>query len=121
MTVMCPMFFGIPPAAIRRGIVKKLSGAAIRLYVALWHESERCCTRERTLTVAQLRELVGGSPNSYAKARKDLVRAGLVQIEPYGREGFVFHLCDPTTGKGVRTFRCWTSKESSLPELFSRL
>jgi hypothetical protein len=99
MTVMCNSYFGIPHPAIRLGIVKNLSGAAIRLYIALWHDSERYCTRELTRTVAQLRELVGGSPGSHAKARDELVRAGLVQIEPYGREGFVFHLCDPTTGK----------------------
>jgi hypothetical protein len=99
MTVMFPLFFGVPQEAIRRGMVKKLSGVAIRLYIALWHESERYCTRELTRTVAQLRELVGGSPGSHAKARDELVRAGLVQIEPYGREGFVFHLCDPTTRK----------------------
>jgi hypothetical protein len=98
MSVMFTRFFGIPQSFIRLGIVKKLSGAAILLYIALLHESERYCTRELIRTVAQLGALVGGAPNSYAKARKELVRAGLMQIEPYGREGFVFHLCDPTTG-----------------------
>ena len=99
MTVMCRLYFGIPQGAIRLGMMKELSGIAVKLYVALWHESEQYSTRELTRTVAELRELVGGSPNSHAKARDELVRAGLAQIEPFGREGFVFHLCDPTTGK----------------------
>jgi hypothetical protein len=71
---------------------------AVKLYMALWHESERFCSREVTRTVAQLQDLVGGSPNSHAKARVELVEAGLVLAEPFGREGFVFHLCDPATG-----------------------
>jgi hypothetical protein len=99
MTVMFNSFFGIPHSAIRSGIVKNLSGAAIRLYMALCHDSERYRTRELTRTVAELRELVGGSPGSHAKARDELVRAGLVQVEPFGQEGFVFQLCDPTTGE----------------------
>jgi hypothetical protein len=99
MTVMIYGFFGVPQVSIRGGKIKALSGVAAKVYFALWHESERYCTRELTRTVAQLRELVGGSPNSHAKARAELIRAGLVQAEPYGTDGFVFVLCDPETGQ----------------------
>ena len=99
MTVMFPRFFGIPQSAIRSGKVKELSGSALKLYVALCHDSERHCTRELTRDTTQLQELVGGCRNSHAKARAELVKAGLVRAELYGTEGYVFHLCDPETGK----------------------
>jgi hypothetical protein len=98
MSVMFPRFFGVPQGAIRLGKMRELSGFATRLYVALCHESERYSTRELTRTVAQLQALVDGSRNSHAKARSELIRAGLVQAEPFGTEGFIFHLCDPETG-----------------------
>jgi hypothetical protein len=96
---MCEPFFGIPQAAVRLGILRGLSPVALKLYVALWHESERYCTRELKRTVAQLQALVGGSRNSYSKAKGELARAGLLSAESYGMEGFVFHLFDPETRK----------------------
>lgn len=99
MSTMFPLFFGIPQTAIQRDKIRDLSGIATKVYMALCYESERCSTRELTRTVAELRALVGGSPNSHAKARSELIRAGLVQAEPYGPEGFVFVLCDSATGK----------------------
>jgi len=99
MTVMFPKFIGIPRDSFRDGKMKGLSGIATKVYVALCHESERYSTREVTRTVAQLQAPVGGSPNSHAKARTELIRAGLIQAEPFGTEGFVFALCDPETGK----------------------
>lgn len=99
MSVMFKLFFGIPQPAIRLEKIKDLSGIATKVYMALCHESERYQTRELTRTVAELSALVGGSPNSHAKARSELIQAGLIQAEPYGLEGFVFVLCDPETGK----------------------
>ena len=99
MTVMFPQFFGVPQSAMRRGILKGLSGSAIKLYIALCHESERCRSRELKRTVSQLRKLVGGAPNSHVKARRELARAGLVQFVNRGAEGFVFRLCDPVTSQ----------------------
>lgn len=99
MTVMCGLFFAIPQSAVRLGIVKRLSPCALKLYIALWHESERCSTREFKRTIAELIDLVGGARNSHSKAREELKRAGLVVSEPIGQEGYVFRLCDPQTGK----------------------
>ena len=96
---MFPQFFGVPQSAMRRGILKGLSGSAIKLYIALCHESERCRSRELKRTVSQLRKLVGGAPNSHVKARRELARAGLVQFVNRGAEGFVFRLCDPVTSQ----------------------
>jgi hypothetical protein len=99
MTVMCERFFAIPQAFIRLGKIKELSPIALKLYIALWHESERYSTRELKRTVAQLQKLVGGSRNSYTKAKSELAQAGLLSAEAYGSEGFIFHLFDPETGK----------------------
>jgi hypothetical protein len=99
MTVMIGKFFGIPPGIIRLGKVKSLSGAAVKLLMALWHQSERNCTRTLRCTTAGLEELTGCSRNALITARADLVKAGLVQVEPYGVKGFVLHLCDPETRK----------------------
>lgn len=99
MSVMFKLFFGIPQSAMRLGKIKDISGIATKVYNALCHESERHQTRELTRTVAELRALVGGSSNSHAKARTELIEAGLIQAEPYGPAGFVFVLCDPETGK----------------------
>jgi hypothetical protein len=99
VTVMCKPFFAIPQAAMRLGKLRELGPVAFKLYIALWHDSERYSTRELRRTVAQLQALVGGSRNSHAKARAELVRVGLVVAEAYGAEGFVFHLCNPETGK----------------------
>jgi hypothetical protein len=95
---MFPKFFGIPQVSLRNGKIKGLGRTAAKVYMALCHESEYHSTRELARTVAQLQALVGGSPNSHAKARAELIRAGLVQAEPFGTEGFVFVLCDPETG-----------------------
>jgi|GEM_PF-2274298 hypothetical protein len=99
MTVMIDRFFGIPPGIIRLGKVKSLSGAAVKLLMVLWHESEYNCTRTLRCTTAKLEELTGCSRNALITARADLVGAGLVQAEPYGVKGFVLHLCNPETGK----------------------
>ncbi len=99
MTVMVPLFFGIPQSVVRNGRIKRLSGTAVKLYIALWHESEYTCTRELTRTAKQLVELVGGHRNSIAAAQKELVKAGLVIAEPFGAMGFVYQLCNPETDK----------------------
>jgi hypothetical protein len=99
MTVMIDRFFAIPQSAVRGGKLAGLSGVAFKLYAALWHEAERCSTRELTRTTAQIAELVGGARNSHAKARAELVKAGLVQAVSRGTEGYLFHLCNPETGK----------------------
>ena len=99
MTTMFEPFVGVPQSAIRLGKMRDLSGTAIALYVALCHESERYSTREIMRTVAKLQALVGRCPNSLAKARVELVRAGLVQAEPFGPDGYTFLLCDPETGR----------------------
>jgi len=94
---MIEPFFGIPQTAMRSGKLKRLSGCAVKVYLALNHESERFCTREVTLTLAKLRELVGGAPNSHIKARNELKRAGLVEFEECGAKGFKYRICDPAT------------------------
>lgn len=99
MTVMFEPYFGIPQTVVRDGKIKDLSGVAVKLYIALCHDSERYQTRELIRSSTQLNKLVGGSRNSYAKARLELVNAGLVEAESYGTEGFVFHLCNPETGR----------------------
>lgn len=99
MTTMFPLFFGVPQAAIRLGGLKEISGVALKLYIALLYDSERYRTRELTRTVSELRELVGGAPNSHVKARDELAAAGLVEFEERGTEGSLFRLCDPETGK----------------------
>lgn len=99
MTVMIDKFFGIPREILRHGKLKDLSGVASKLLMALWCKSEQYCTRTVRCTTAELEELTGCSRNALIKARADLVGAGLVQAEPYGVKGFVFHLCDPNTSK----------------------
>ncbi len=99
MTVMIAEFFGLPHSLVRTGKLKQLSGTAVSLLVALWHESERACTREMTRTDRQLTALVKAHRNSIAAARRELKNAGLVTAEPFGSSGFLYSLCDPETGK----------------------
>jgi hypothetical protein len=99
MTTMFEPFFGIPQAIVQLGKVKSLSGVALKLYVVLLHQSERYRTRMLRCTTAELEEFTGCSRNALITARADLARAGLVQSEPHRGQGFVFHLCDPNTGK----------------------
>lgn len=99
MTVMIPEFFGLPHSLVRTGKLRELNGTAVSLLVAMWHESERTCTRELTRTDSQLARLIKGHRNSIAAARKELLDAGLVTAEPFGAKGFVYQLCDPNTGK----------------------
>src|SRR5579863_4904049 len=98
MTTMLERFFGIPQSVVRDGTLKAMSPCALKLYICLWHESERFSNREFTRTTNELIALVGGAPNSYAKARAEL-KKGLICAEPYGEEGFIYALCDPVTGK----------------------
>lgn len=99
MTVMFSEFFGVPHGVVRSGKLHDLSGSAFKLYAALCYESERYRTREFTRKTGQLRALVGCSRNSHAKARAELIKAGLIEADEYGAEGFVYRLCDPKTGK----------------------
>ena len=99
MTVMIAEFFGLPREIVRHGKLKNLSGVALKLYMALWHQSERYRTRMLRCSTAELEELTGCSRNALITARAALARLGLVQSEPHGGQGFVFHLCDPNTGK----------------------
>jgi len=95
---MCEPFFGLPQTVVRRGILRELGPVALKVYVALWYESERYCTRELKRTVGQLKQLVGGCRNSYTKAIRELAEASLLSADALGSEGFVFHLFDPETG-----------------------
>lgn len=99
MTVMIPTYFGVPQSLIRNGRLKSLGGAAVKLYIALWHESERHRTRELTKTASQLRSLTGMHRNSIASAQRELVDAGLVTADRFGEKGFMYQLCDPETAK----------------------
>jgi len=86
MSVMFEPFFGLPQSFVRLGKIKDISGMALKLYTALCHESERWMTREVTRTVSELQALVGGSRNSHAQARAQLISTGLVRAEPFGRK-----------------------------------
>jgi hypothetical protein len=99
MTVMCVLYFGIPQGVVRDGKLKELSCVATKLLMALWYQSQRNSTRELVLKTSDLEAMVGGSRNSYAKARRELIAIGLVKAEPLGQEGFVYHLCNPDTGE----------------------
>jgi len=96
---MIAEFFGLPHSLVRTGKLKQLNGTAVSLLVALWHESERVCTRELTRTDKQLMVLVKAHRNSIAAARRELRNAGLVIAEPFGSSGFLYVLCDPETSK----------------------
>ncbi|HEX8815639.1 MAG TPA: hypothetical protein VF753_09075 [Terriglobales bacterium] len=96
---MAEPYFGIPQSFVRQDHLKGLSGAATKLYVVLWHESERYSTRELTRSASQLTALTKMHRNSIAKAQKELANARLVTADPFGEKGFVYQLCDPTTGK----------------------
>ena len=85
MTVMIAEFFGLPHSLVRTGKLKRLNGTAVSLLVALWHESERTCTRELTRTDKQLKGLVKGHRNSLTAARRELKSAGLVIADPPDR------------------------------------
>ncbi len=97
MTVMIPSSFGIPPSFVRKGKLSEIRGMALKLYVLLWHDSERHRKRRLTRTVAQLQSQIGGSRNALKAARLQLVQMGLVQVRPRGADGFTFELCDPET------------------------
>ena len=99
MTTMCDNFFGLPQGVVRLGDIRALSPFALKLLVALWHDSERYSTRELTRTVAELQELIGGSRTSHTKARTELTQSGLLVAQSCGAEGFIFHLCNPETRK----------------------
>lgn len=97
MTVMFPLFFGIPQSSIRADKLRPLSGAACKLYIVLWHESEYRSNREFTLTSREITSFVGLHRNSIRKAQRELVNAGLARIEPFGSDGSIYTLCDPET------------------------
>jgi hypothetical protein len=99
LTIMIDRWFGVPQAAVRLGKLKQLSGVAVKVYLAICHDSERYRTRELTYTTKKLIQLVGGSPNSHRKARAELVKLGLVVAESFGGDGYVFEICNPATEK----------------------
>src|ERR1039458_3927214 len=99
MTTMIERFFGMPQALLRQGLLCKLSGSAMKLLIAVYHESERRSTRRLKLSTTELILLTGLSRNSLAKARIELINAGLVQIELNKRQEFVIDLCNPETGQ----------------------
>ena len=89
MTTMIDRFFGMPQALLRKGLLCDLSPTAIKLLVAIYHESERHSTRRLERSTAELKLLTGCSRNSLANARTELVISGLVQIEVNKQQEFV--------------------------------
>lgn len=94
---MIPKFFGMPPQVIRLKIWPSLKPVAAKVYVVLYHESERYCTRELSRTDAQLAELAGVSRRALRDARIKLQEHGLVLYSVSPGAAYTYTLCDPET------------------------
>ena len=99
MSNMLDRWFPVPQQLMRSGKIKKLSGMALKVYLALLHDCERYQNRKLTRTTKQLQDVVGGSRNSHKTARVELTNLGLIVAKNAGVEGFVIEICDAATGK----------------------
>jgi hypothetical protein len=97
MTVMILRFFGLPQGLIKLGFWKLMKPCERDLYVALMYWSERNCTRELSLTDAQISECVGTSSRAFSTARKRLQEKGLVSCRRSTGNRYVYVLHDLDT------------------------
>lgn len=94
---MIPKFFGMPQEVVRLGIWAKLRPTEAKVYVGLWHESERYRTRELLRTDRDLQKLAGVSPRALRDARIKLQERGLVRYSGEPGAPYAYTLCDPAT------------------------
>jgi hypothetical protein len=99
VTTMIPEYFGFPQQVVRSGMWAKLKPTEAKLYLILWHESERYCSRELRLKDVKLQDLTGMSSRSFCSARKRLKERQLILLRRSTGGLYVYTLCDPKTGK----------------------
>lgn len=99
MSVRIPRFFGVDPTVVDDGIVAKMSGTELRLFIYLMRRSDRYSTRKFKATDKDIVGGVGGSPAAYCTARKRLRSKGLIEFERNDGGHYVYQICDPATGK----------------------
>src|SRR5689334_13146391 len=95
---MIDSFFGIHPHVLRSGMWQEMKPGEKDLYVYLMKESERRCTREMTVTDAEVELRVGVASRTLCNARKKVQERGLIRCASgYGNK-YTYRICDPKTG-----------------------
>jgi hypothetical protein len=67
------------------------------VYICLMHRSERYCSRELTITDAEIEEEVGAASRTSCDARKRLQEYGLIRCKKTAGNKYRYVICDPLT------------------------
>jgi hypothetical protein len=96
---MLDSFFGIHPHVIRSGLWGQMKPGEKDLYIYLMEESERCCTRQLTITDAQVKNSVRTASRTLCNARKKLQERGLIGCKRGQGNKYRYVICNPKTGQ----------------------
>lgn len=109
-------YFQAPQQFVDAGLLKKLTPAAVRFYLALLYKAQRHTRVDFNLTNAEIGELTGLSSNSIRSARNELCENKLLSSSR-GRGGvYTDVLCDPASGQPiVRSKQATNNATSETP------
>lgn len=96
-------FFPVPQELLRSGQFAKLTGAAVKLYVAICYEAQRKSSPSVELSNSTIRELVGLSPSAIRRARTQLWENGLIDADDVPGVPTLYVLLNPQTRKPADT------------------
>jgi hypothetical protein len=90
-------FFPMPEHIVRAGIVEKMSGSALKLYLFLLYLAQKHSAVRIETVAYEVRDFVGLHENSVSKARVELVQLGLVDCKALQHNIYEYQLLDPAT------------------------
>lgn len=91
-------FYSVPQALIASGRLRTLSEGAHKLYQAILYKAQQGTRTGIELSNAEIRDLVGLSPNTIRRGRTQLVECGLVELRGGLGDIYTYVVLNPLTG-----------------------
>jgi hypothetical protein len=90
-------YFQLPQHLLESGILAKLSGGALKMFVAILYKAQHHSATFLPLTNAELKSLAGLSPNTCRRSRTELWEHRLIDLAEIPGSAMVYVLIDPAT------------------------
>ena len=91
-------FYPVPQFLISSGLLRSLSGGALKLYQLILYEAQHCTRVELELSNLEVLERAGLSPNTIRRARTELKEARLIDLRQAPGSRYTYVLLNPLTG-----------------------
>ena len=119
MTVMLRRYSGFSPEIFEKGLVLRMRGSSLFLYLFLCRTSDRKSSLQFKASDKEISEQTGASPRALCDARRNLATLGLIHCERCPGGMYTYSLCDPETGRPFpgdpKTKAQYVKKEKPAP------